>query len=94
MELEEIRSAIDRIDTEIIGLLSKRSKLVSDASKLKKDEQAVRDPERVEQVINMVKQKAVETGLDPLIAEKIYRNIIDCFINKEIREFKCFRSKE
>lgn len=94
MELEEIRSAIDRIDTEIIGLLSKRSKLVSDASKLKKDEQAVRGPERVEQVINMVKQKAVETGLDPLIAEKIYRNIIDCFINKEIREFKCFRLKE
>lgn len=57
MELKEIRQEIDKIDDMIIGLLSKRAELVSKAGKLKKDEQGVRDPKRVEQVINKVKSK-------------------------------------
>ena len=88
MELKEIRQEIDRIDTKIIGLLSKRAKLVIKAGKLKKDEQGVRDPKRVEQVINKVKLKAAEVGLDPYIAEQIYRAIISCFIDRELKEFK------
>ncbi len=88
MELKEIRHEIDKIDTEIIGLLSKRAELVIKAGNLKKDEQGVRDPKRVEQVINKVKSKAAEVGLDPDIAEKIYRTIISCFIDRELKEFK------
>lgn len=88
MRLDEIRYEIDRIDSEIIELLSKRGELVSAAGKLKKDEQAVRDPERVEQVINKVKQMAAKTGLDPALAEEIYRIMINCFIREELEEFK------
>ena len=88
MELNEIRQEIDKIDAEIIELLSKRSGLVTAAGKLKKDEQGVRDPKRVEEVINKVKSKAVKVGLDPEIAEQIYRTIISCFIAKELKEFK------
>ncbi|MBI3378522.1 MAG: chorismate mutase [Nitrospirae bacterium] len=88
MALEEIRQKIDKIDDEIIELLSKRAKLVIKAGKLKKDEQGVRDPKRVEQVINKVKSKAAEAGLDPYIAEQIYRAIIGCFIDRELKEFK------
>ncbi len=88
MELKEIRQEIDRIDTKIIGLLSKRAELVTKAGKLKKDEQGVRDPKRVEQVINKVKSRAAEAGLDPYIAEQIYRTIISCFIDRELKEFK------
>ncbi len=88
MELEEIRQEIDKIDAKIIELLSKRSDLVTAAGELKKDEQGVWDPKRVEQVINKVKSKAVGAGLDPDIAEKIYRAIISCFIDRELKEFK------
>jgi len=87
VNLEEIRQQIDSIDSEIIDRLSKRAELVSAAGKLKKDERGVRDPKRVEQVIEKVRAKAVAAGLDPAIAEEIYRTIIGCFINKELREF-------
>ncbi len=87
MDLHEIRDQIDNIDNEIIALLAERSGLVSAAGELKKDEQAVRDPERVERVITKVKEKASLNGLAPDIAERVYRVIIDCFINKELREF-------
>jgi len=64
MKLLEIRKQIDSVDSDIINLLSKRAVLVSAASKLKKDEQGVRDPKRVEQVIERVKAKASAAGLD------------------------------
>lgn len=87
MTLEKIRQEIDEVDSLIIGLLSKRSRLVSAAGRLKKDEQGVRDPKRVEQVIEGVKRKAADAKLDPEMAESIYRTIIDRFIDKELIEF-------
>jgi len=38
-------------------------------------------------VIEKVKAMAVEAGLDPAIAEEIYRTIIGCFVRKEMKEF-------
>ena len=87
MDLDVIRKNIDELDTRIITLLALRSSLVSAAGKLKNDEQGVRDPKRVVQVIEQVRAKAVASKLDPAIAEKIYRTIIDCFITAELREF-------
>ncbi len=87
MDLKEIRSEIDRVDNEIITLLSKRSAFVAAAGALKKDEQRVRDPARVEQVIDKVRTKAASAGLDPAIAEEIYRTISGCFVRKELAQF-------
>lgn len=87
MTLDKIRQQIDSIDSDIINLLSMRAGLVSAAGKVKKDEKGVRDPKRVEQVIEKVKAKASSTGLDPLIAEEIYRTIIGCFVRREMEEF-------
>jgi len=88
MDLEYIRKNIDSLDSMIIRLLAKRSDLVSAAASLKKTEQSVRDPKRVEQVIGKVRTKALAAGLDPEIAEKTYRTLIDCFIGKELSQFK------
>jgi isochorismate pyruvate lyase len=87
MDLEAIRREIDHSDEEIIGLLAKRSKLVSRAGTFKRNEQGVRDPKRVEQVIEKARSKAAAAGLSPEIAERVYRTITDCFINKELSEF-------
>jgi len=87
MDLLKIRKEIDGIDSEIIRLLSRRGKLVSMAGKLKKDEHAVVDPARVEEVIKKVRIKAGENDLSPEIAEQVYRTITSCFINAELKEF-------
>jgi isochorismate pyruvate lyase len=87
MDLTSIRKDLDDLDSMIITLLAKRAELVSAAGKFKRDEQAVRDPKRVEQVIEKARAKASSAGLSPDIAERIYRTIIDCFINKELLEF-------
>jgi len=88
IDLEYIRKNIDQLDSMIISLLAKRSDMVSAAATLKKDEQAVRDPRRVEQVIEKVRARAVGAGLDPEIAEKTYRTLINCFVQKEMSLFR------
>jgi chorismate mutase/quercetin dioxygenase-like cupin family protein len=87
MNLLEIRHKIDTLDAEIVGLLSKRSSLVTQAGRLKKSEAEVRAADRVAEVIQKVRQEAAKAGMDPAITEKIYRTITDCFINKEMSEF-------
>ncbi len=87
MDLQRIRKNIDDLDIMIITLLAKRADLVTAAGMLKKNQEGVRDPKRVEQVIEKVRARAIEKGLDPEIAERAYRTIIACFIDKELGEF-------
>ncbi len=87
MDLTRIRKNIDDLDGMIITLLAKRQDFVSAAGKLKKDKQAVLDPKRVEQVIEKMRVRALSSGLSPEIAERVYRTIIDCFVEKETSEF-------
>ncbi len=83
--IEEVRGNIDRIDREIVGLISQRSSYVMQAAKFKKTTEDVKAPSRVEEVISKVRGIAVENHLDPDIVEKIYRTMIACFIDYEIK---------
>ncbi len=87
MDLTRIREHIDTLDSMIITLLAKRQNFVSAAGRLKKDEQGVRDPKGVEQVIERVRARASASGLSPEIAERVYRTIIECFVDGELTEF-------
>ncbi|MGE5173066.1 MAG: chorismate mutase [Betaproteobacteria bacterium] len=93
MDLTRIRKNIDDLDSMIITLLAKRADMVSAAGRLKKNEKGVRDPKRVEQVIEKVRAKAIEKGLAPEIAERAYRTIIACFIERELDEFSAKESR-
>lgn len=48
--LEEVRMNIDRIDDEIIKLIAERGTYVVQASSFKKDEDGVKDTNRVKKV--------------------------------------------
>lgn len=85
--LEEVRGNIDRIDNEIIKLIAERGTYVVQASSFKKSENGVKAPNRVEAVINKVRNKAEEYGADPDMIEALYREMISRFINMELDEF-------
>ena len=87
MYLTRIRRNIDDLDSMIITLLAKRADMVRAAGKLKRNERGVRDPKRVEQVIGKVRETAAAKGLDPAVAEEIYRTVVNCFVDKELLEF-------
>jgi isochorismate pyruvate lyase len=86
--IDEVRTNIDRIDREIVKLLSERSKYVGQAANFKKSIQEVKAPNRVEEVISKVRTLASECGLDPEIVEPVYRTMIACFIEHEMKEHR------
>ena len=86
MDLTRIRKNIDDLDTMIVTLLAKRSDLVTAAGRLRKNERAACDPKRVNQVLRNVRERAAGKGLDPAVAEEVYRTIMRCLLNKELEE--------
>ncbi len=84
--LAEIRSRIDTIDDDLIRLLAYRQTLVRAAAAHKTDEQAVRAPDRVEQVVSLARERATAAGLEPAVAEKVWRAMIAAFVELELTE--------
>lgn len=92
--LDEVRENIDRIDKEIVKLIAERSTYVAQAANFKKNSDEVKAPQRFEAVIKKVKNLACENGINPDIIEKVYREMISCFINFELVEHKKIVQKE
>ena len=87
-DLNEVRENIDRIDDQIIRLIAERGGYVKQAAAFKKNEESVRDSSRVEAVILKARTKAELYDADPDLIEKLYRSMINSFINMEMKEFK------
>ncbi len=85
--LDEIRTKIDKIDKEIVILLSKRGECVKQAARFKTTAANVKDSQRLEQIIEKVTSYAKEMGFDSLTIEIIYRNMIEAFIQLEMKTY-------
>ena len=85
--MNDIRYAIDELDSNIIKLMSQRLKYVRKASNFKKDETDVRDSNRVKEVIESKKKLAIEHDLPPELIGNIYKMMIDSFIEEELEEW-------
>ena len=85
--LEEVRENINRIDNEIIKLISERGNYVIQASSFKKNEADVKAPNRVEAVIANVRAKANEYGANADMVEALYREMINRFVKMEMNKF-------
>ena len=83
--IEDVRRHIDQIDREVVALLGRRGKFVTQAAAFKKTTEDVRAPARVEQVIHKVRALADETGASPAVVEKVYRAMIAAFIEEELQ---------
>lgn len=83
--LNDIRSDIDSIDSQLIRLLAQRQILVEKAGRLKPkgDKVAVQACDRVAQVIDNRRKEALELGLSPDVAESVWRSMIQAFIALE-----------
>ncbi len=84
MGLDQIRSHIDELDAELVRTIAAREQLVRRAAAFKTDEQAVRAPGRVDQVIARVRSLAEQAGGSPDVVEQVYRAMIAAFIDLEL----------
>lgn len=92
--LEDVRKNIDQLDNKLVKIIAQRAECVKAAAAFKTDHSAVRAPERVQQVIDKVRAKAAEAGLAEVIIEKVYRAMIDAFIDYELEQHDQLRQEK
>lgn len=86
--LEQVREHIDQLDQQLIDLIATRQFYVDQAVRFKRTTEDAQSPERVQQVIDKVRQKAFDVGTDPDLVETIYREMIQHFIQRELKEIR------
>ena len=86
--LEQAREKIDVLDTALIEIIATRQFYVDQAVRFKNSVQDVQSPERVEQVSNKVRTQAIALGTDPDLVEHLYREMIQRFIQRELKEIR------
>lgn len=87
-DMADIRVEIDRLDREVIALLSQRFAYVKAASKFKSSAAAVRAPERLQAMLQQRRAWAEEEGLNADAIEKMYQELVNHFIDEEMKHWK------
>lgn len=84
--MQALRVEIDKLDRHLIDLLITRSGYIDRAAELKPGEALpARIPARVEEVVHNVRASASDRGMDPELAEQLWRILIDWSIAREER---------
>ncbi len=82
--MAELRVAIDQLDQDLIDMLARRARYIDRAAELKPAEgMPARIASRVEQVVENVRTAAESRGLEPDLAETLWRPLIDWSIRRE-----------
>ena len=67
-----------------MALLAERGRYVLEAARFKRDAAEVRAPERAAEVIENARRLAEEMGGDPLVTQRIYREVVAAFTDAEL----------
>ena len=87
-KMKIVRSAIDRIDSKILPLIVKRSKLVNKALEIKTRKKEIVDRNRIKQILTKVGSKSKRMNANPKLIKSIWMDMIQNFIEHERKEFK------
>ena len=86
-KLDLIRIKLDKLDTELLKLIKKRSNLVNEVLKVKIYKKEIIDQKRINFILKKIQKKSNQLKIDPKITKRIWKNMIWSFIDYEKRNF-------
>lgn len=87
-KLSTFRLEIDQIDVDIVHLIGRRAEVVRKLMTLKDDDEAVRSPGRVEQVVSNAQATARRVGAPEDVVTQTYRVMIRALTDLQLREYR------
>ena len=87
-KLNQLRIKLDKLDSDLLKLIKKRSLLVNEVLKVKIYKKEIIDKARITYILKKIKKKSIKTKIDPKITNRIWKNMIWSFIDYEKRNFK------
>ena len=87
-KLNKIRSELDKLDNSLIKIIKKRTVLVKKVLALKERKNQIVDQKRIKAILKNIRKKSLKNNIDPIITNKIWKNMIWSYIDFERRNFK------
>ncbi|MDB4081667.1 chorismate mutase [Candidatus Pelagibacter sp.] len=87
-KLDLLRIKLDKIDSDLLKLIKKRSNLVNEVLKVKIYKKEIIDQKRINLILKKIKKKSIQMNIDPKITNRIWKSMIWSFIDYEKRNFK------
>ena len=87
-KLNLLRLKLDKLDSELLKLIKKRSNIVNEVLKVKIHKKEIIDQKRINFILRKIKKKSIKFKIDPKITNRIWKNMIWSFIDYEKRNFK------
>ena len=87
-KLAIIRKKLDLLDNRFFQLIKIRTKLVKEVLILKQFKNEIVDKKRINQILNNIRKKSYSNKIDSKITLKIWKNMIQAYIDFEKRNFK------
>ena len=84
----KIRKDLDKLDNLFLNLVKKRTYLVNKVLKNKKFKKEIIDRKRIRVVLQNIQKKSKSKNIDPIITKKIWKSMINAYIDYEFRNFK------
>ncbi|QFT33620.1 chorismate mutase [Roseibium porphyridii] len=85
VDKSDIRTAIDKLDDDLLQIFARRQEYVRRMAELKKRPEEAFDHERIETMVAAIKERAAALGLESDQAELIWRTLIDWNVAYEKR---------
>ena len=82
-----IRKELDKIDNRLLDIIKKRSKLVDKIVKNKRFKKDIVDKKRISVILKNISKRSKQRKIDPKITQKIWKSMIQAFIDYEFRFF-------
>jgi chorismate mutase len=88
LKINKVRKKLDKVDVKLLSIIKKRTNLVNEIIKLKKNKNEIVDKKRINFILKKIKQKSIKLKIDPIITLSIWREMIRIFIRYEYKKFK------
>ena len=84
----KIRKRLDKLDDNLLIIIKKRTFLVDQVIKNKKFKKDIIDKKRISIILKNISKKSKLKKIDPNVTKRIWKSMINAFIDYEFRNFK------
>ena len=87
-KLDKLRKKLDLLDDKLLNIIKKRTTIINNVIKLKKNKKEVIDRNRIKNILKNIKIKSKRKKIDTKVTNKIWKEMISAYIDYEFRKLK------
>ena len=82
------RKKLDNLDNKLINIIKIRTEIIKKVISIKTNKKDIVDKKRISKILRKIRKLSIKKKIDPIITNKIWKNMIWTYIDFEKKNFK------